>query len=232
MKKYIKYLIVAAILITIFINFKSINIFKSEVNYDPETKAIIHKEKNVTELLKEKYKNDDIIGAIKIPNTDINEVLLQATNNEYYLTHDNYGNQDKYGSVFLDYRCNKDSKKLLIYGHNDYKDKTPFSELENYYNENYYKINQYIDVIIADEKMKYQIFSIYVETEDFTYMNLKINDDEYTKDLIKYKDKSFYNTNVEVSKDDKILILQTCSKQKKYQKYKDKYLLIIAKKIN
>ena len=187
--------------------------------------------KSVTEELRKKYNNPDIIGTIKIIGTDINEVLMQSEDNNYYLSHDNYGNPDKYGSVFLDYRCNKDSKKLLIFGHNDFKEETPFSNLEDYYNKEYFEKNQFIEVNINEKIMKYQIFSVYVEPKDFTYMNLKIDDNKYASDLIKYKNKSFYDTNVSVQSEDDILILQTCSNHKDYQKYQDKYLLIIAKKI-
>ena len=232
MKKYIKYVLIVVLLLTVFLIINKDDIFNTRPNYDPEIKSIINKEEDVTKALKEKYKNDDIIGTISIPNTDINEVLVQTTNNKYYLTHDIYKNSDQYGSVFLDYRCNENSKKLLIFGHNDYKDKTPFSELENYYDKNYYEDNQYIDIIINNKKKQYQIFSVYVETSDFTYMNLKINSAKYESDLIKYKNNSFYNTGVKVNKDDKILILQTCSNNQKYKKYKEKYLLIIAKQIN
>ena len=231
MQKYLKILLgILLIFITFFIVFKTPDIINKK-EYNPEIKQIINKEESVTDKLKEKYHNNDIIGSVSIPGTDINEALLQTTNNKYYLNHNAYGDYDKYGSVFLDYRCNINSRKLLIFGHNDFKEKTPFSELENYYNENYYNENQYIEVIINNEKNKYQIFSVYIETEDFTYMNLKIDENEYTDDLIKYKNSSFYNTNVDVSPNDKILILQTCSNLEKYKKYKDKYLLIIAKKI-
>ncbi len=229
MKKYIKYIVIVVLLLTTFLIINKDNIFNTKPNYDPEIKNIINNEEDVTTTLKEKYKNNDIVGTISIPNTDINEVLVQTTNNKYYLTHDIYKNNDQYGSVFLDYRCNENSKKLLIFGHNDYKDKTPFSELENYYNKEYFDNHQYIDIIINNNKKQYQIFSVYIETSDFTYMNLKINSSEYESDLLKYKKNSFYKTNTKVSKDDKILILQTCSNHQKYKKYKDKYLLIIAK---
>ena len=45
------------------------------------------------------------------------------------------------------------------------------------------------------------------------------------------KDKSFYDTGVDINSTDEILILQTCSHHKDYKKYKKKYLLIVAKKI-
>ena len=197
-----------------------------------DVKKIIKEEKNITQSLKEKYNNNDIVGTISVENTDINEILVKASDNKYYLTHDIYGNYDKYGSVFLDHRCNKDSKKLLIYGHNDFKDKTPFSDLENYYDKSYYNAHQFINIVIDNEKIRYQIFSVYIETKDFTYMNLNIDENTYNNDLIKYKNNSFYKTNVDTSSNDKILILQTCSNHKDYKKYKDKYLLIIAKRIN
>ena len=208
MKKYIKYIVIVVLLLTTFLIINKDNIFNTKPNYDPEIKNIINNEEDVTTTLKEKYKNNDIVGTISIPNTDINEVLVQTTNNKYYLTHDIYKNNDQYGSVFLDYRCNENSKKLLIFGHNDYKDKTPFSELENYYNKEYFDNHQYIDIIINNNKKQYQIFSVYIETSDFTYMNLKINSSEYESDLLKYKKNSFYKTNTKVSKDDKILIYE------------------------
>ncbi|MBR3229446.1 MAG: class B sortase [Bacilli bacterium] len=227
MKKIIKYTI-ATLSITIIILFLQNN----DKVEKKKTLSNGKKSEDLVTVLRKQYNNNDIIGTIEIPGTEINENILQTSDNEYYLSHDNYGNNDIYGSVFLDYRCHKDSKKLLIFGHNDYKDATPFSNLENYYDRSYYENNKYIDVMIDNEKMKYQIFSVYIEPEDFTYMNLKITDEQYKNDLIKYKNKSLYDTNVEVSENDKILILQTCSNHKDFKKYKDKYLLIIAKKLN
>ena len=225
MKKIIKYIVFA--LAIVFLTLPLFNNNKKVV----KNKVISKEKEDLVEALRKQYNNNDIIGTIEIPGTEIYENILQTTNDEYYLNHDNYGNYDIYGSVFLDYRCSKDSKKLLIFGHNDFKDATPFSNLENYYDKNYYENNKYIDIIIDNEKMRYKIFSVYIEQEYFTYMNLKISDEKYKNDLMKYKNKSMYETNVEVSEDDKILILQTCSNHKDYKKYKDKYLLIIAKKI-
>lgn len=232
MKKKILYLVALFVLtFSLVMSFKFDKEYQKKSN-NKEIKKVIKEEKDITKTLREKYNNNDIIGTISIPNSDINEILLQSSDNDYYLKHDVYGNNDIYGSVFLDYRCKKDSKKLLIFGHNDYKEETPFSNLENYYNEDFFKGHQYIEVIIENEKIKYQIFSIYIEAKDFTYMNLNIDENRYNIDLVKYKNKSLYDTNVEVEKNDNILILQTCSNHKDYKNYKDKYLLIIAKKIN
>lgn len=231
MKKYLKYILIVLIAFVAFFAFYASDSNSSKNTYTPEVKKIIKEEENVVQKLRQEYKNDDIIGTISITDTDINEVIVQASDNKYYLTHDLYKNYDKYGSVFLDHRNNKESKKILIYGHNDYKDKTPFSELENYMHEDYYQKHQFIDLLFDDTKIKYQIFSIYVETSDFTYMNLNIDTNQFQNDLLKYKNNSFYKNDVVVSATDDILILQTCSNDPKYKKYSDKYLLIIAKKI-
>lgn len=231
MKKKILYVVVLfALTFSLVMAFKFDKEYQKKSN-NKEIKKVIKEEKDITKTLREKYNNNDIIGTISIPNSDINEILLQSSDNDYYLKHDVYGNNDIYGSVFLDYRCKKDSKKLLIFGHNDYKEETPFSNLENYYNEDFFKDHQYIEVIMDNEKIKYQIFSVYIEAKDFTYMNLNIDENRYNIDLVKYKNKSLYDTNVAVEKNDNILILQTCSNHKDYKNYKDKYLLIIAKKI-
>ena len=228
MKKYIKYAVLPLLLTVLFLSFsKTHTPTPKTVKIDSEVKT-----KDIVDELRKQYGNDDIIGTIEIANTDINETIAQASDNKYYLTHDLYKNDDIYGSVFLDHRCNKDSKKLLIFGHNDFKDKTPFSNLENYVDFDYFKNNQFINLLIEDKRMKYQIFSVYVETSDFTYMNLKIDDERYNQDLVKYKKRSFYDTGVEINPGDRILILQTCSNHKDYKKYKDKYLLIFAKQVS
>ncbi len=230
MKKYLKYLLVLLIIpITLLlINFNDTNKINKE---NKEIKKITQEKENSTEALRKKFNNNDIVGSISLDGLNINEAILHYSDNDYYLTHDNYGNYDKYGSVYMDFRCNKDSKKVLIFGHNYYNSDTPFSKLENYYEKSFYDKNPYINIILENEKRKYQIFSVYVETKDFTYMNLKIDENKYNEDLIKYKSKSFYETGVSVSNNDDILILQTCSNNPKYKKFKNKFLLIIAKKI-
>ena len=47
----------------------------------------------------------------------------------------------------------------------------------------------------------------------------------------KLKNKSFYDTGINVNANDNLLIIQTCSNLKEYSKYKNKYMLVIAKEI-
>ena len=104
--------------------------------------------------------------------------------------------------------------------------------IENYKDEDYYKEHKYVYLSSIKEVKKYEIFSVFVETSDWSYMNLNYaSKDEYLKHLQNLKSKSFYDTGVEVNKDDKILIMQTCSNMKEYSKYPKKYMLVIAKEV-
>lgn len=208
MKRFIKKIISITIIILLLFNAKSQNI----------------------EITKE-IPNQNIIGKIIIPGTNINEDITQYKNNEYYLTHDINGNYDPKGTIFIDYRNDINDKVLLIYGHNSHTYNIPFKELENYYNEDYYNEHKKIYISTNNTLKEYEIFSIFIEYKDWSYTKIKFEDDKYLEHLNYLKNKSWYESNITLSKEDNIIILQTCSYHKDYKKYKNKYLLIIAKEM-
>lgn len=181
--------------------------------------------------LREYYENDDIVGKLVIEGTNINEPILKSNDNNYYLNHNAYGNYQAEGSIYEDYRTSIGDKKILIFGHSSPGWDVPFNELEKYYDKSFYDNHKFISIYSEQGIDTYEIFSVYVETSDFTYMNLLISDDTYNEYLKKYQSNSMYQTDVEVNAGDNILILQTCSNHPKYSNYKKKYLLVIGKKI-
>lgn len=203
----------------------------------PKTDAKIsnpHKEK--IELLRANYDNDEIVGVINIPDTSIHAVVVQHEDNNYYLEHSlsNEGNVE--GEVYLDYRVEINSgRKNLIYGHNGDNEllDVPFYELENYYDQEYYNKHRYVFLEDEDGVGTYLIFSVYVETNDINYMYLNFKSDSSWLEHLNYlKNKSLYDTGVELDESDEILVLQTCSHSEEYAKYKNKYVLVIAKRVN
>lgn len=182
--------------------------------------------------LREYYQNNDIIGKLVIEGTSISEPILQSNDNSYYLNHNPYGKYQAEGSIYADYRTNIGDKKVLIFGHSSPGWDVPFNELEDYYSKDFYNNHKYISIYSDKGIDTYEIFSVYVETSDFTYMNLKIDDKTYNEYLKKYQNNSLYNTGVKVNEGDNILILQTCSNHRKYSNYKKKFLLVIGKKVN
>ena len=138
-KRIIPILLLSIAIVLITFNHQDSNKNITKVTTKKEIKETEEPQINRVEELRKIYQNNDIIGNLEIEGIGIDEPILQSKDNEYYLTHDNYGNYDKYGSIYLDYRCNINSKKLLIFGHSSTKIDTPFNNLENYYEETYYK---------------------------------------------------------------------------------------------
>ncbi len=189
--------------------------------------------KEIINAAREEYNNDDVVGILEINNTEYAVPIMQSSDNEYYLTHTPDGKENFMGSIYLDYRVDIDSsKKLLIYGHNSSNIDMPFKILEEFYDKDYYDNHKYVEITTSNTKKKYEIFSVYVETSDFSYMNINFeSDDEYLSHIEKLKSKSMYDTGVELSEDDEILILQTCSEHPDYRNYQKKYLLIILRRV-
>lgn len=197
----------------------------SNVNNPIDYEGIINKIRN-------EYQNNDIIGILSIDNTDYKVPILQGEDNSYYLNHTPDGKENFMGSIYLDYRVNIDSsRKLLIYGHNSSRIDMPFKILEEFYDIDYFNNHKMVSIITSNTEKKYEIFSVYVEPSDYSYMNLKLSDEEYSNQIKMFKNKSLYDTGVEVTGNDEVLILQTCSTHKDYSNYEKKYLLIILRRV-
>lgn len=184
--------------------------------------------------LQEENNNKDIKALLRIPNTSYTSIVPQGSDNNYYLRRLPNKKYSRLGSTYLDSRVSLDnSSKLLIYGHNSSKYSMPFDILENFYDKDYLDSHKYIELITEDKIKTYEIFSVYVEVKDYAYyqkMEFDSKEDWYSH-IKRMKDKSMYDTGVSISKDDKILILQTCSTHKNYKKYAKKFLLIISKEV-
>ena len=236
-KKIIVLVILLFSLIFEFSAFTSTHKFKDNtvyvaINKQDTTEEQIKEElkPNVVKPLREHYQNDDVVGKLTIEGTAIDTPVMQTTDNSYYLNHNEYGAYQAEGSLYADYRVSLDGKKVLIFGHSSPGWNVPFNDLEKYYEKSFYDTHKYITLVSLEKTYTYEIFSVHIETSDFSYMNLNIDEDTYKNYLLKYKDKSIYNTRAKVDNDD-ILILQTCSNHPEYQNYKKKYLLVVAKKI-
>lgn len=190
--------------------------------------------KDEIESLRNNYNNSDIKGIVSIYGEDsFSYPIAQSSDNEFYLSHDYYKEYYKHGSIFADYRVDLDnSRKVLLFGHNSSYIKTPFGNLENYYDKGYYDGHKYIQIMTENGIYKYEIFSVYVETSDFTYMNLNFSsDDEWYSHILKLQSKSMYDIDVTLNRNDSILIMQTCSNNLEYKNYDRKYLLIISRRV-
>jgi sortase B len=229
-------LVIIFLLLSLFIYHQKVEssfdkfILKDELVENVNTNDIY--EENITKL-QEEYQNKDIVGTLEILDTEFKVPILQSNDNKYYLKHLPNKEYSIMGSIFLDYRVNINySPKLLIYGHNSSIYKMPFDILENYYDLDYLNNHKYVLLKTKEKVRKYEIFSLYIATTDYRYMDLNFNKDSYSEHLKYLKNESMFQIDTNVNSNDNILILQTCSTHKDYLKYKKKYLVISFHEIN
>ncbi len=243
MKKY-KYLLCILSFLTllslILLNrYETLNAFNNNYVLEPSSSEIKNEEEvsipkeNEVEKLQKEYNNEDVVGTLEILNTDYKVPVVQGSDNNYYLRRLPNKEYSVMGSIFLDYRVNiNTSKKLLIYGHNDKRIEMPFKILENYYDKSYLDDHKYVVITSKDRVRTYEIFSVFVEPTDYSYMKVNFEDSSYLEHLKMLKNKSMFNLDSYLDDDTNILLLQTCSTHKDYLKYKKKYLILAFKEIS
>ena len=156
----------------------------------------------------------DGVAWLKVPGTSIDAPVFKGTTNEDYFAKDRDALDKKYGELFMDYRCNLNNMEnmahFIIYGHNP-EDTTYFSDLLKYEKEDYYKNHDVIYMSTINGNYKWKIFTVYKTTPDFFYIDVNFDTvTEYATFLNSLKEKSMYNTNVDVDSNDTILTLSTC----------------------
>ena len=162
--------------------------------------------------------NSDTVGWITVLGTDINYPVVQTTDNNFYLTHSFDKSYNKAGWIFADYtNFNLKNSNLdyntVIYGHNR-KNNSMFGTLSNTLTEEWRNDleNRYIRFSTLNQAMVWQVFSTYtIDSEDYYIKTNFTSDMEYTEFLNTIKNRSTYNFNVNLSHDDKILTLSTCT---------------------
>lgn len=170
---------------------------------------------------REKYNNPDIFAVLKIPNTVIDYPVVQSSDNEYYLLKDPSKNYSISGSLFFDYENSFEqrNKHYIIYGHNMNAD-IMFHSLRYYREKSYYDDHKYITLETPYETQTYEVFAFYKTSVDFYYLHVFFNNDFEFLDLAsQMKEKSIYDTGLEIDKDDTILTLSTCSNQETTTRY-------------
>ncbi|MFJ7404582.1 MULTISPECIES: class B sortase [unclassified Lysinibacillus] len=156
--------------------------------------------------------NDHIVGWISVDNTKLNNPILHADNNEFYLNHNYKDRESRAGSVFMDYRNDAldISRNTILYGH-AMKDGTMFGSLKNYLNQDYANAHRTIYLDTLYEGYDVEVFAAYETTIDFYYIETEFKTDEdFIQFIGEVQKRSTIDMNVDVGPDDKIITLSTC----------------------
>lgn len=188
---------------------------------------------SMTALLEQ---NPDTAGWLTVEGTNIDNVIVQADDNDYYLDKDFYGNRNIAGQIYIDYRCtandyNKNqSDNIIIYGHNQ-ADMTMFGTLKNYKikkdntrNFDFYKEHPTFKFSNLYEEYTYKIIALFViEVEPYqtrdgvifdyhNYVNFGSNRTfaDFKENILA---RTAVDTGVDFDEDDKFITLSTCSNE-------------------
>jgi sortase B len=170
--------------------------------------------RSILQLLNELHENnEDIIGWIRIPGTNIDYPVVLGADNRYYLDHDIKRTQSRNGSIFMDYRNNArlEQKNTILYGHHT-RDHTMFTDLMNYKKQLFFKENALIEYYTLERKTVWLIFSAYVTDTKFYYIQTVFPTDEsFEPFLEKIRNRSKYFRPADLTPQDQILTLSTCT---------------------
>lgn len=151
--------------------------------------------------------NKDIIGWIKIEDTNINYPIMKDNENLKYLYYSYDGKYNVNGSIFTIDNKPFQKNETTIYGHN-MKSNIMFSELGKYMNEDFLKKHSTFDIYTENQNYKAKIFSCYSIGVYDEEKNISALD--FESKIEYYKKASKFNIN-NVDNIKKIVKLSTCS---------------------
>lgn len=172
--------------------------------------------------------NPDTKAWVKITGTMLNNVVVQTTNNEYYLNHDFFGNESISGTVFSTYRNDwndPNDKNKILFGHNmssgDF-----FAYVMHYFPDDdyaeplsFYKTHPTVQLETpSGGNSVYKIFAgimantepQYGEVFDYISKTRFDNADDFNNYIIEIMDRSWFFTDVDITYGDDLLTLSTC----------------------
>ncbi len=173
-------------------------------------------------------KNQDLVGWLKIDNTNIDTPIVQSRpdadgniNDEYYLRRNFYKKDDKYGNPFLD-SFNTGSEldsNNVIYGHN-MTDGLSFAQLEKYYTIDGFKESPIIRYSTIYKDYYFKVYAVIITNGydsgdnnylfDYTVTGF-MNESNFKTFVDALNERRLYDTGVDIQSGDKLITLSTCS---------------------
>ena len=157
--------------------------------------------------LQSKY--PDAAGWLTLPDTRIDYPFMWYKDNDYYLRRDIDGNYALAGTLFIDYRCEKDfsSPNTIIYGHN-MKNGSMFGALNSFSEKTFFDENRYGTVYLPYANLRLEFFAYMVVRPDNAEI-YAVNPSETYLGYVKQNARHFRD--IEIEAGDRIVTLSTCS---------------------
>ncbi|MBQ3843326.1 MAG: class B sortase [Ruminiclostridium sp.] len=219
---------------------EKIKIIQGKVNISDAEVESIKKEKPgiQVDFLGLYSQNSDIVGWIHLGSendkiVNIDYPVVQAEDNDYYLTHNFKREEAPRGAIFADYRNKFNNGELsgntVLYGHNMWTGDTMFAKLSRYYDGGvpkgetkdymeFYRNHPTIEFDTLYENAQWKVFAcVLFNTQEelgevYPYINVRdfANADEFNTFILDIMDRSVMWTDVDLQYGDNILTLSTC----------------------
>lgn len=106
--------------------------------------------------------NPDVVGWIKIPDTNVDYPIVQTDNNDTYLHTSFEGEESVAGAVYLDFESDKDMMGFnnILYGHN-MKNGSMFKDIVKYKEQSYFDEHKYFEIYTPERTIHLKAISCY-----------------------------------------------------------------------
>ena len=188
--------------------------------------------------LKDARKKYAAVAWLYMPGTEVDDPVVQAKDNAYYLQKDENGNYSEWGCYYAhcDNRLSSRSKldrNTVIFGHsasNCNPDGVRFTKLYRYMDADFVKEHPYIYLFVDGEDMIFQITACFITDIGFDYIAPDPAGDDLTSFFETIARKNWLDFDgVTFSEEDSVLTLSTCCRKYDKTNSGNQRLVVMAK---
>lgn len=190
------------------------------------------------QLAAAKRANPDTAAWLYMPGAEVDDAVMQAADNGYYLQKDENGNFSEWGCYYAhcdDHLSSRSAldKNTVIFGHsatNCDPDGPKFTKLHRYMDADFVQENPYIYLSVEGDDMVFQITACFITDISFDYISPDPAGEELTGLLRQVEEKNWLAFDgVTFSEEDTILTLSTCCRKYDMENTGDQRLVVMAK---
>lgn len=171
----------------------------------------------------DKYKaiNKESVAYVNIPGTELDEPVVQTTDNATYLDKTFDGGYQPYlGTVFMDTDNKKDFSDHLtwLFGHargSKVGDHRMFNDVNYFDKQEFFDKHPYVVIETPERKYYYEAIAMIIVPETTAFYRTSFDDDKDFETQLSavYDEAQIKKPNVKVSAKDKYLVLSTCREE-------------------
>ena len=157
--------------------------------------------------------NEDVVGWIAIPGTDLSYPMVQGEDNQYYLSHNWKKESISGGAVFLDAGGGRDLAdfRTVIFAHR-MRNGTMFGMLKEYQDTGFWREHPRVYLVTDGGVYCYDIFSAQEASVNGIVYRPEAGEGDLAEEYIRYcTEGSVIETGITPEADDRFLVLSTCT---------------------